>query len=316
MNIKDPTCPICETMLKKFEFAGQRHAFYIGCARCGNFEVTEITYSCFEGYINNDNNIRALLSYGVRQLQKNTDWPVIDILIIEKLLEGKLPTFQEQAQNFLDLLRQNVNAPGERFRVDGNSQISTVGSSSFEAYRALIEYLEKEGKIDALLSKTLGNHVTGYVSFTGAGWLEYESQFENINLSSPAFMAMDFKNPHVETIFKKVYKPLCLEFGFDLNIVNKKAGIIDVRIREQIKESKLLIADLSDDNNGAYWEAGIAEGSGIPVIYSCELQKFKELKTHFDTNHLTTAMWSIDDAEFSKSKLEEILIDTFKNVKS
>lgn len=310
------SCPICNMKLKSFENVGRTHSFYVGCKRCGEYELTEQALHSIEGYTHNDTKKRILISYGIRQLQKNTDRPVVNIHIIEKLLEGKLPTFQEQVKNFLDLLRQNVNAPGEQFRVEGDSQISIVGSPSIQAYEALIKHLVNSGKIEALLSKAIGNHVNGYVSFTGDGWLEYEAQLENKNLLVPAFMAMDFKNPHVEIIFKDVYKPLCLEFRFDLNIVDKKAGIIDVRIREQIKESKLLIADLSDDNNGAYWEAGIAEGREIPVIYSCERKKFAELKTHFDTNHLTTAMWSVDDFEFSAAQLKEIMIATFKDEES
>ena len=52
-----------------------------------------------------------------------------------------------------------------------------------------------------------------------------------------------------------------------------------------------MLADLTHDNNGAYWEAGYAEGLGIPVIYLCEKKKFKKDKTHFDTNHCTTIPW-------------------------
>jgi nucleoside 2-deoxyribosyltransferase len=59
----------------------------------------------------------------------------------------------------------------------------------------------------------------------------------------------------------------------------------------EIRNARFLIADLTDDNEGAYWEAGFAEGLGKPVIFICEEAKFEEKKTHFDTNHHLTVKW-------------------------
>ena len=74
-----------------------------------------------------------------------------------------------------------------------------------------------------------------------------------------------------------------------------RAGVIDNIMRIQIRDAKFVIADLTHDNRGAYWEAGYAEGLGKPVIYICEKTKFDEKKTHFDTNHCLTVPWSRDD---------------------
>ena len=56
------------------------------------------------------------------------------------------------------------------------------------------------------------------------------------------------------------------------------AGVIDNIMRMRIKEARFVIADLTHDNNGAYWEAGYAEGLGKPVIYICEAEKFEREK--------------------------------------
>ena len=58
-----------------------------------------------------------------------------------------------------------------------------------------------------------------------------------------------------------------------------KAGLIDDRLRVEIRTSRFLIADLTHENAGAYWEAGFAEGLGKPVIYTCEKSKFDTAKT-------------------------------------
>ena len=71
----------------------------------------------------------------------------------------------------------------------------------------------------------------------------------------------------------------------------------------QIRDAAFVIADLSHDNLGAYWEAGYAEGLGKPVIYICERGKFEEKQTHFDTNHCTTVLWSTDDPDQFRREL-------------
>jgi nucleoside 2-deoxyribosyltransferase len=71
-----------------------------------------------------------------------------------------------------------------------------------------------------------------------------------------------------------------------------------------------LIADLTHENRGAYWEAGYAEGLGKPVIYVCEKSKFETLTTHFDTNHHTTVLWDRNDLEKAASELKSTIRET------
>ena len=71
--------------------------------------------------------------------------------------------------------------------------------------------------------------------------------------------------------------------------------MIDLRMRVEIRSAKFLVADLTDENRGAYWEAGFAEGLGKKVCYTCEGSKFDKVKTHFDTEHLLTVKWTADN---------------------
>ena len=72
-------------------------------------------------------------------------------------------------------------------------------------------------------------------------------------------------------------------------------GLIDNKMRAEIQTAAFVVADLSHDNYGAYWEAGYAEGLGKNVIYTCEKTKFDEMKTHFDTNHHLTIPWDANE---------------------
>jgi hypothetical protein len=64
-------------------------------------------------------------------------------------------------------------------------------------------------------------------------------------------------------------------------------------------------------NRGAYWEAGFAEGLGIPVIYTCRRDVFEDTKhdchPHFDAAHWVTVPWEGADPSAAAIKLKAIV---------
>ena len=118
-------------------------------------------------------------------------------------------------------------------------------------------------------------------------------------------MAMKFNDPELDSFVSGVVKPAAREIGYELVDMRDvaRAGVIDNIMRTQIRDSAFVIADLTHDNSGAYWEAGYAEGLGKPVVYICERTKFNDASTHFDTNHCTTVPWSSDDPEGFRREL-------------
>ncbi|HEV7911876.1 MAG TPA: hypothetical protein VGP28_12530 [Methylocella sp.] len=102
-------------------------------------------------------------------------------------------------------------------------------------------------------------------------------------------MAMQFDS-EMDRVVKDCFKPAVARTGFELRVLTdgQPAGSIDDQLRVALRTSRFVIADLTHDNNGAYWEAGFAEGLGRPVIYTCRKQKWDATKSHFDTSHLNT----------------------------
>jgi nucleoside 2-deoxyribosyltransferase len=88
-------------------------------------------------------------------------------------------------------------------------------------------------------------------------------------------------------------KPAVSSLGFELVDMRDaaEAGIIDNVMRARIRDASFVLVDLTHANEGAYWEAGYAEGLGKPVLYLCNRQTFEQRGTHFDTNHCTTVLW-------------------------
>jgi nucleoside 2-deoxyribosyltransferase len=101
--------------------------------------------------------------------------------------------------------------------------------------------------------------------------------------------------------------------GYKLEVLRDRpaAGLIDNYLRSRLRLCKFVIADLTHANNGAYWEAGFAEGLGKPVIYTCERGVFDVNKTHFDTNHSQTVVWHSDDAQEAHKQLVACIQNTF-----
>lgn len=173
---------------------------------------------------------------------------------------------------------------------------------------SLIGELEKRGEIIFAGPHPFSGQYSR-VNLSLEGWKIYEVEKRGMVAGNYGFIAMQFNDNELETFVQEVVKPTVERIGFDLIDVRdvSKAGIIDNIIRSQIRSARFVIADLTHDNNGAYWEAGYAEGLGKPVIYICEKAKFEEKRTHFDTNHCTTVLWSRDDDDGFRKELTATL---------
>jgi len=67
--------------------------------------------------------------------------------------------------------------------------------------------------------------------------------------------------------------------------------LITPELLKYIRDSKFVVADLTHQNNGAYFEEGYAMGLGKPVIRLCK----QDTKLHFDIAQKNTIMWATED---------------------
>jgi hypothetical protein len=143
------------------------------------------------------------------------------------------------------------------------------------------------------------------------GWDWFDNLQRGRATSLVAFMAMPFGNDALDQIYRDHFQPAVKLAGFTLKRLdeNQPAGLIDDRLRVEIRQSKFLIAELSDKNPGAYWEAGYAEGLGKPVIYTCKKEIFDHpnSKPHFDTNHHLTIVWDLENLPLASQRLKDTI---------
>lgn len=186
-----------------------------------------------------------------------------------------------------------------------------IGAPSDQFATGLVNNLIERGVI------TVGNVIGGQNSarFYGVnlsldGWEQYEAEKRGDFEGNYGFIAMQFGDDKLDAFVGEVIKPSIVEH-LGLEFVDMRdtarAGIIDDIMRITIRDAKFVIADLTHDNNGAYWEAGYAEGLGKPVIYICEKIKFNKDAPHFDVNHCTTVMWSADNPDEFCTELVAVL---------
>ena len=221
-----------------------------------------------------------------------------------------------QAMNLIRYIGDEVVKSGEPIpQFPGNiHEFIHAPTSAFA--RELIEELQNShminvSKVALVIKETerhlaVDEHIFRGVNLTLQGWEKYEDEKRGQVLGNYGFIAMKFNERELDAFVEEVVKPAVKEhLGYDLvDMCNApETGIIDNIMRVRIRDAKFVIVDLTHDNNGAYWEAGYAEGLGKPVLYICEKEKFDERKTHFDTNHCTTIPWSRDEDESFRQRL-------------
>lgn len=58
----------------------------------------------------------------------------------------------------------------------------------------------------------------------------------------------------------------------------------------EIRNARFIVAELTNHNNGAYFEAGYALGIGREVIQVCKKSTF-ETDGHFDVKQVNSVLW-------------------------
>jgi hypothetical protein len=306
-------CPVCLNVNgAKVELRRGINGQSVDCDNCGGFTISD---EAVEDYLDAEFGQgqrvtpvqRARLSHRIRSGGGESGRPKIEADFVERFFQdgciGPDPT--QQVRNLVRYIGDRISATGERIPNLPDSLFAIIGSPSPDFAGELALELIRKGLIVGIERRAMNDPpIALSVGLTLEGWEFYEQERTGQLAGRFGFIAMKFGDgildPFVQDIVKPVIKS---QIGYELIDLRdvSRAGVIDNIMRAQIRDSAFVLVDLTHDNSGAYWEAGYAEGLGKPVIYICERAKFNAAKTHFDTNHCTTVIWSADHAEeFSK----------------
>lgn len=323
-------CVICDLDLNSDPGAGNApsgaYTFYYDCKRCGKYEIQSDLQDYLPGQFSSDQQAlakaRTQLSRWVRTEFDNTQdnltrgrfRPVqlYDRQLIDKILSKPLPNLAEQANNYIRWIGDKSSFGKDQIPVNKHEILSIVGSSNYDEFEFVTSHLQGSRRyIDHEPAQGGGDNILRYVSLTFSGWEQYEELKRESVESNKAFMAMKFGDNELDSIFLNTLKPAVEMTGFDLFKLDERpvAGLIDDRMRVEIRTSRFLVADLTHSNLGAYWEAGYAEGLGKHVIYTCKKSIFEDekKKPHFDTNHHLTVLWDSQCPEAAAEQLKDTI---------
>jgi nucleoside 2-deoxyribosyltransferase len=297
---KAQTCPVCKLNDDQIvsENAGDFGRFHrINCPRCKGFTITNIAQSTLPGL-----DIGPKLSAWIRNRNEQyAEVPQITTDTIKDLQAG-FPDYgpREKQIILLQNIVRNTEYPGKPVKIVPKYDIPLAWASSQEEFmyyiislidRNLLRNIGRGEKVHWNLYNELIYDSSGFsVAITPDGWNYLEQHERHIEERTQAFVAMSFsedlkpiwEGPIYNAITKAGYKPYRVD-------AEPHIDRIDFKIISEIKNSRFLIADVTEHKLGVYFEAGYALGLGLPVIWS--VRKDYLHKVHFDTRQYNHIVW-------------------------
>jgi len=138
--------------------------------------------------------------------------------------------------------------------------------------------------------------------------LQYVENLDEPNKDSKnIFVAFNFGEELKET-FNTDVKQGIEELGLNYVVVNQDTTEHDKTISDEIivkiKSARIVIADFTNHRNSVYFEAGLAMGMKIPIIWTCKKGHTKNLS--FDTRQYPHLVWENGD------ELKKLIMDRIR----
>lgn len=293
MSNQQTDCPICkleaQDVIREFAY-GERVT--INCARCKRFTITRTAERMTE-----NKNLSYKLSAWIRELNENSKTvPEIDSKILDTL-EKDLPTYgpSEKQLKLLRAIEKASKYPGDHVDLhryfDFPLAWATCGD---ELLYYLLALSERKLIRPPLGSKLNLGEIVFTVVITAEGWNFLEEKRNSITTSNQAFIAMSFSED-MTSVWEKAIRPAVSEAGYKPYRIDAEPHLdrIDVKIMSEIQNSRFLIADVTNQKQGVYFEAGYALGLKLPVIWTCK--KADIINAHFDTRQYNHILWTNDN---------------------
>lgn len=291
-NIACPLCDYPSTRLRDYDH-GVRCK--VDCPRCGEFRGTDLGIQ-----LARSTGIQHLISAWLRDRHEHSlDSPEVTRGWVRTIAPA-LPQYGVLDKQLLLLgyLAKKSEFPGASVDFDYFRDASIVWAKTAKEANFLLRSLKEGGLLTRGVNIDSGP-VT--ITITTEGW-KYLDEHRNVQRTGhQGFVAMSFKpemNGARDTIFQALRRA-----GYRPHRTDAAPHIerIDSKIILEIRNSRFLIADVTHQSQGVYFEAGFAMALGLPVFWSVREDDKENL--HFDTRQFNHIVWK-DEAH-----LEEQLYD-------
>jgi len=304
MATQKESCPVCK--LKSQEIleeadAGERITYK--CSRCGGkYTITRTA----EGMVERKN-IGLKLSAWIRERNElGIHIPEINSASIDEI-EQLLPDYNASDKQllFLKSISRKSKFPGDSISLLPEIDYPLAWASAPEELLFYIRYLVERSLIartDPEVREFGDESVSVEVTADGWDYLDEHKQ-RTIDLGQ-VFVAMSFSDS-MKSVWEKAIKPAITGAGYKAYRVDIEPHIdrIDAKIVAEIRNSFFVVADVTEQKHGVYFEAGYALGMNLPVIWC--VRKDDLAKVHFDTRQYNHIIW--ESTEELKEKLFDMI---------
>lgn len=264
----------------------------VTCRRCGGpFTITRTAAGRIE-----KEGVGPGLSAWIRdRLDSGLDVPEIDSDTLIGI-EAAIPTYKvsEKQLRLLRALESRTKFPGEELDVTPAVDYPLAWAAGEREFRYLLRSLIERGLLRRTVSPADPDDSPVYtLEITAAGWAFLDEHARPSVLSDQAFVAMSFADD-LKPAWENGIRPALVKAGFRPYRVDSEPHIerIDLKIITEIKNSRFLVADVTLQRPGVYFEAGYALGLGIPVFWCVRRDDLESV--HFDTRQYNHIVWETE----------------------
>lgn len=211
---------------------------------------------------------------------------------VEYILSRVFPSrMQDRLDKVLGNLCALSSTPGQEVELSYATDLPVLFAESREAGRFVLDELEDAGYIH---TSATSDSLDAIVRGRGIARMQELEQEAGRLESSQAFVAMWF-DPSMNDAFDLGIGPALEDCGFTAIRVDRTdhANKICDEVVAQIRKSRFIVVDVTDQRQAVYFEAGFALGLDIPIIWTC--RDDKDLKLCFDTRQYPHILWLTPD---------------------
>ena len=281
-------CPICKLDAKDVRIWDYGERITLECGRCGRFTITATAPAMAE-----QKELGPKLSAWIRERSETgSEVPEINSNTL-KDVEAALPVYRVADKQLLLLraLERRTKFPGQGLSVIPHLDYPLAWAAGEKEFLYLLRSLIHRG----LVSRTDGpSDLTDSFQFevelTAEGWTFLDQHARPSVIGDQAFVAMAFSS-ELKPAWEIGIRPALRRAGYSGCRVDVEPHIdrIDTKIMTEIKNSRFLVADVTLQRQGVYFEAGYALGLGLPVFWC--VRKDDLGKVHFDTRQYNHIAW-------------------------
>lgn len=281
-------CPICDSTTSRYDVGDHGERYQIKCPCCGEFRITRTAAALAQ-----NERIGTPLSAWVRdRFEQGVEIPEIDRDALQEIRKS-FPSYRTSDKQLLLMraIERLTNYPGEFVWLTPDYDYPLAWAALAKEFFYHLDSLMARRLIDRRPGvDERGGPARLSVALTPEGWDFLDSHARTSIISNQAFVAMSFA-PELKPAWESAIFPTLDRAGFKGYRVDVDPHIdkIDTKIMAEIKNSRFLVADVTQQRPGVYFEAGYALGLGIPVFWSVRKDDLDNV--HFDTRQYHHILW-------------------------